>query len=86
MRSIPHPSSFDQPEGEPCEDDVLCEDRGGPFYYWGKRIADDPADLMAWMAKHSYWPDVWSVSDHGNTCNVTVSVRRDACDMQPLAP
>lgn len=55
----------------PQEDDVVCEDHNGPFFSGGKKIANSPEELKAWMQQNSFFPDVWFISDHGNPINVT---------------
>ncbi len=58
---------YDQPEPtEPEEEDIKADDPAGPFFYLGKQIATDRAGLRAWMEAHSYSPNVWFISDHGN--------------------
>ena len=55
----------------PEEEDIYCEDYNGPFRYSGKVIASNKKGLKAWMEKEGYFPNVWHISDHGNTSLVT---------------
>lgn len=61
---------YEEPQ-EPGEEDITCDDPAGPFYYLGKKIAENVTELKAWMQENNYWPDVWFVSDHGNAHLIT---------------
>jgi hypothetical protein len=55
----------------PQDDDITTED-GNTFYQSGKLVVDATNDDSPWPALESYmeteqyWPNVWSISDHGN--------------------
>jgi hypothetical protein len=61
----------DSEPDEPQEDDIVTSD-GRNFYQSGKRVLsigpDDDRDeeLKAYMERAQYWPNCWSISDHGN--------------------
>ena len=65
---------------KPGEEDVTCQDPGGPFYYVGKIIANNSQELITWMKQNNYFPDVWLVSDQGNPHLITDSILRDVKD------
>ena len=60
---------------EPDEGDLITEDHRH-FWEYPRRyrqhavVVPEGEDwepyVDAWMAKNQYWPNVWSVSDHGN--------------------
>ena len=58
-------------EDEMTEDDITTEDHLS-FYQYGRLVVqvtedeDAPAALRAYMDAQSFWPNVWSISDHGN--------------------
>lgn len=60
----------DEPS-EPGDEDVTANDPAGPFYYLGKKVADTPEELKAWMEREQYSPNVWWISDHGNPHLIT---------------
>ncbi|KKN50664.1 hypothetical protein LCGC14_0630480 [marine sediment metagenome] len=66
---------------QPDEEDIFCNDPGGPFFYLRKQIANTPRELMGWMDSQQYFPDVWFISDHGNPHNITSTIRLE--DMSP---
>lgn len=68
---------------EPQEEDIICDDQGGPFWYTQKIIANTVEELKKWMEKNNYFPDVWWISDHGNSLNITRSIMEDSED-KPL--
>lgn len=67
---------FDDPD-TPGEDDIIVTDHGplgglSIAHFSGREIAgpcpDDEIDdlIRAWCDENHYWPDVWTISDHGN--------------------
>jgi len=77
------PEPEDEDRGPDPEMDIIIGDDGLSAYYAGKEIASvtrDEADededalekaVAAWMDQHGFFPDVWSISDHGNPSIVT---------------
>jgi hypothetical protein len=78
--TIPSEVWVDDPaDDEPGEEDIFIIDTGPLLSirraYWCQReIASEsnkalPFDeqIQEWMACAQYWPNVWYVSDHGNT-------------------
>jgi hypothetical protein len=73
----------DDENREPTEEDITIGDDDLSAYYGGKQIvsigreeADADEDALekavaAWMDKNNFWPDVFTVSDHGNSNLVT---------------
>lgn len=57
----------DAPTGEYWEDRRLVDSRCG-VYTWMPlgRFATVEQAVQAYMARSNYWPNVWSISDHGN--------------------
>lgn len=66
----PEDDEDDEPT-EPDEDAITTRD-DRKFYQYGKMVLsigpDDDRDdaLVAYMNKEQFWPDCWSISDHGN--------------------
>lgn len=61
----------EEDEGDPEEDDITTEDdnkwyQSGKLYHTGDR-----ASLKRKMDKDNYWPNVWVISDHGNSCLIS---------------
>lgn len=56
---------------EPEEGD-LTSSNGTDWYQYGKKVLtigiddDRDAELLAFMDKEKFWPNCWSISDHGN--------------------
>lgn len=60
-------------EGEPEEDDITTSDhqrwyQSGKLYHTGSEAA-----LKLRMARDKFWPNVWSISDHGNAHLITLN-------------
>jgi hypothetical protein len=72
----------EEEETQPDEhEDIFWQDYGtlgsdGGFFYAGKEIAKNDAELKVWMEKNKYWPNVWFVSDHGNISPYSLSESR----------
>lgn len=53
------------------QEDIMVGDDGSA-YYGGRRIVDsldgspDWLLIAAWAGREHYWPNVWTVNDHGN--------------------
>jgi len=69
----------DEPEAdEPDEDDLVTSDDRN-FYQYGKRVlvVDEEEDrddaIRAYMDREQFWPDAWSISDHGNAHRIDLS-------------
>jgi len=77
----------DYPEKtEPGDDDIVINDSEQEAFYAGKLIAetaivdwdDLSRQIVGWMNRNKYWPDVWSQDDHGGWNLVTADVQRYA--------
>lgn len=70
----------DEDPQEPGEEDIVIGHDDKTAFYAGKCVVrvDDSDDLRpaikAWMEEHKCWPDVWTVSDHGNALCVSADV------------
>ena len=65
-------------EGEPTEDDITTEDYE-TWYQYGKLFyTGDEKGLKAELDKGNLFPDIWWVSDHGNTNNITKSIYNES--------
>ncbi len=68
----------DQEALGPQDEDITTEDHHH-FYYLGRCIVTVDEDVEwepyvgAWCKQHGYFPNVWSISDHGNACLISVS-------------
>ncbi len=80
------PDDDDLSSDEPNEEDITCNNPGGPFVYLGKEIASTPQELVDWMAREQWFPDVWFISDHGNAHNITDKIYQDAEDTTQPRP
>lgn len=47
------------------EEDVIQNDKDDCFYYLGRRIAETEEELVEWMRKENYFPNVWVEEERG---------------------
>jgi hypothetical protein len=72
----------DNISNEPQDEDIVIGQDDRSAYFAGKKIitVKDPEELRpaikAWMDKEQWFPDVWVISDHGNSLNVTEDVMK----------
>jgi hypothetical protein len=69
--------THDEEPHEPCEDDLVTYDHV-KVYQYGKVVLETTPDrfaqdVLAFMDKEQFWPNVWFVSDHGNAHLLNVS-------------
>jgi hypothetical protein len=76
-------------EGEPDEGDITTTDHKS-FYQYGKLYLEATGDgehwaseLKARMDADSFWPNVFSISDHGNSCLLDLA---QAISEEPARP
>lgn len=57
---------------ESNKEDIIVNENGNA-YYAGKKICGPNKDygtdfkaIKAWMDDNNYWPNIWTVNDHGN--------------------
>lgn len=71
-----HPDDDTEPvePTEPDEDDITTTD-DNKWYQYGKLYhTGDRKSLAAKMDHDQFWPNVWSISDHGNTVLISADV------------
>jgi hypothetical protein len=62
---------------EPQEDDIVTSD-DEHWYQYGKLVViGDRSDVKKFMNREKFWPNVWVISDHGNTCNISEDVSQN---------
>ena len=70
LEEIGNLDDYEGQEDEPSEEDIFISDTGhlgcnGKVIHHGNPDHTDGA-IRAWMETEQYWPNVWTVSDHGN--------------------
>ena len=65
-------------EGEPTENDITTEDDENWYQYGDLFHTGDRQSLKAELDKGNFFPDIWTISDHGNSCNISKSVYNES--------
>lgn len=79
----PEESEPEEDSDEPDEDAITTSD-DRTFYQYGKKVLeideDDDRDeaLVMYMNRAQFWPDCWTISDHGNSCRIDLQAAYNA--------